>query len=73
MYGVRLNSLDDGEPAQHAGVKEGDVVIEFGGVPIRTEEEFLSRVRRAEPYSTVKVVVMRGEQRVEIPVNLGRN
>jgi S1-C subfamily serine protease len=73
MYGVQLNSLDDGEPAQRAGVKEGDIVIEFGGVPIRTEEEFLSRVRRAEPYSTVKVVVMRGGQRVEIPVNLGRN
>ena len=73
MYGVRLNSLEDGEPAQRAGVREGDIVIEFGGVPIRTEEEFLSRVRRAEPYSTVKVVVMRGDQRLAIPVNLGRN
>jgi membrane-associated protease RseP (regulator of RpoE activity) len=73
MYGVQLNSLDDGEPAQRAGIKEGDIVIEFGGVPIRTEEEFLSRVRRAEPYSTVKAVVMRAGQRLEIPVNLGRN
>jgi len=73
VYGVQLNSLEDGEPAQRAGLKEGDVVIEFGGVPIRTEEEFLSRVRRAEPYSTVTVAVMRGGQRVEIPVNLGRN
>jgi membrane-associated protease RseP (regulator of RpoE activity) len=73
VYGVQLDSLEDGEPAQRAGVKEGDIVIEFGGVPIRTEEEFLSRVRRAEPYSTVKVVVIRGGQRVEIPVNLGRN
>lgn len=73
VYGVQLNSLEDGEPAQRAGVREGDIVIEFGGVPIRTEEEFLSRVRRAEPYSTVKVVVMRGGQRVEMPVNLGRN
>ena len=73
VYGVQLDSLEDGEPAQRAGVKEGDIVIEFGGVPIRTEEEFLSRVRRAEPYSTVKVVVMRGGQRVEMPVNLGRN
>lgn len=73
VYGVQLNSLEDGEPAQRAGVKEGDIVIEFGGVPIRTEEEFLSRVRRAEPYSTVKVAVMRGGERVEIPVNLGRN
>jgi serine protease Do len=73
LYGVQLNSIEDGEPADRAGVKKGDIVIEFGGVPIRTEEEFLSRVRRAEPYSTVKVVVMRGGQRVEIPVNLGRN
>jgi S1-C subfamily serine protease len=73
MYGVQLNSLEDGEPADRAGVRKGDIVTEFGGVPIRTEEEFLSRVRRAEPYSTVKVVVMRDGQRVEIPVNLGRN
>ena len=73
MYGVQLHSLDDGEPAQRAGVREGDIVIEFGGVPIRTEEEFLSRVRRAEPYSTVTAVVMRAGQRLEIPVNLGRN
>ena len=73
IHGVQLNELDDGEPALRAGVKVGDIVIEFGGVPIRTEEEFLSRVRRAEPYSTVKVVVMRDGQRVEIPVNLGRN
>lgn len=73
IYGVQVNSLEDGEPAQHAGVKEGDIVIEFNSVPIRTEEEFLSRVRRAEPYSTVKVVVMRSGERIEIPVNLGRN
>lgn len=73
MYGVQLNSLEEGEPAMRAGVKEGDVVIEFGGVPIRTEAEFLSRVRRADPYSTVKLIVLRAGQRVEIPVNLGRN
>ncbi len=46
-------------------------MIEFDGVPIRTEDEFLMRVRRALPYSTVKVVVMRGEgdvkEKVEIP------
>lgn len=73
MYGVQLEKLEEGEPALRAGVREGDIVIEFGGVPIRTEEEFLSRVRRAEPYSTVKVGVMRDGQRTEIPVNMGRN
>ena len=73
MYGVELNKIEEGEPADRAGVREGDIVIEFGGVPIRTEAEFLSRVRRADPYSTVKIVVMRAGQRLEIPVNMGRN
>lgn len=73
MYGVRLNKLEEGEPAERAGIKEGDIVIQFGDTPIRTEEEFLSRVRRAEPYSTVKITVMRDGQKLEIPVNLGRN
>ena len=59
-------------PADMAGIKEGDIVIEFDGVPIRTTEELLSRIRRAVPYSTVKVVVLRGEERIEIPVKMGK-
>jgi hypothetical protein len=30
------------------------------------------RVRRALPYSTVKVVVFRGEEKLEIPVKMGK-
>jgi S1-C subfamily serine protease len=47
-------------------------VTEFDGVPIRTTDEFLMRVRRALPYSTVKVVVFREGQKLEIPVKLGK-
>lgn len=72
IYGVKLNSLYRSRPADLAGIKEGDVVIEFDGVPIRTPDEFLMRVRRALPYSTVNVVVMRGEEKLEIPVKLGK-
>lgn len=72
IYGVKLNSLLQSRPADLAGIKEGDVVIEFDGVPIRTTDEFLMRVRRALPYSTVKVVVMRGEEKLEIPVKMGK-
>lgn len=72
IYGVKLNSLLQSRPADIAGIKEGDVVIEFDGVPIRTTDEFLMRVRRALPYSIVKVVVMRGEEKLEIPVKMGK-
>ena len=72
MFGVRLGDILSNRPADIAGVKAGDIVIEFDGIPIRTSEEFLSRVRRALPYSTVKLVVMRGDERVEIPVKMGK-
>jgi len=72
MVGVQLNSIETNNPADIAGIKEGDIVIQFGDAPIRTEEEFLSRVRRALPYSTVKVVVIRNGERLEIPVKMGR-
>jgi S1-C subfamily serine protease len=72
MFGVRLDEINKSMPADMAGIKQGDVVIEFDGVPIRTGDELLSRIRRAIPYSTVKVVVMRGEERVEIPVKMGK-
>jgi S1-C subfamily serine protease len=72
LHGVRLGSLYSSRPADMAGVKEGDIVIEFNGTPIRTEDELSMRVRRAVPYSTITLVVMRGEEKLEIPVKIGR-
>ena len=78
IYGVRLGTILRSRPADIAGIKENDIVIEFDGVPIRTPDEFLMRMHRALPYSTVNVVVMRpgvpGEniEKLEIPVKLGK-
>lgn len=72
MFGVQLNGVYPSRPADLAGVRNGDVVIEFDGIPIRTPEELGMRVSRAVPYSTVKLVVMRGEEKLEIPVKVGR-
>ena len=72
ISGVRLDEITGNYPADIAGVKEGDVVIQFDDTPIRTIEELVMRIRRAVPYSTVKLVVMRGTERLEIPVKMGR-
>lgn len=72
MFGVRLGEILANRPADIAGVKEGDIVLEFDGIPIRTEGEFLSRVRRAEPYSTIILLVLRGQEKIEIPVKMGK-
>ena len=72
MYGVQLDTVYQSRPADMAGIKKGDIVIEFDGIPIRTPEELVTRVHRALPYSTVKVVVIRGDQKLEIPVKMGK-
>ncbi len=72
MFGVRVDDISTNMPADMAGVKKGDIVIEFDKVPIRTSGELRSRVLRAIPYSTVTIVVMRGPERIEIPVKMGR-
>jgi S1-C subfamily serine protease len=76
LYGVKLGTVLRSRPADIAGIKEDDIVIEFDGVPIRTPDEFLMRVRRALPYSTVNLTIMRGEgdtfEKIEIPVKLGK-
>lgn len=84
IRGVILNSILNSRPADLAGIKNGDIVVEFDGVPIRHEQEFLMRVRRALPYTTVKVVVMRPKdepptegqmpefEKLEIPVKMGK-
>ncbi len=72
IFGVKVNDISQSRPADLAGVKEGDIIIEFDGTPIRTPEELSSRVIRSIPYSTVKVVLMRGSEKIEIPVKMGK-
>ncbi|HEY0405750.1 MAG TPA: PDZ domain-containing protein [Pyrinomonadaceae bacterium] len=73
ISGIQLNSIRRNYPGYIAGMRDGDIVIEFDGVPIRTYAELESRTRRAAPESTVKVVLMRGSERVEIPVKVGED
>jgi PDZ domain len=72
IYGVKLDWVEASLPADMAGIKVGDIIIEFGGVPIRTPGELKSRIWRAIPYETVDVVLMRGDQKLKIPVKMGR-
>ena len=72
IYGVQLNKILTNEPADIAGLKEGDIVIEFGGIPIRTVAELVARDHRTIPYTTVKAVIIRDGQQLEIPIKLGK-
>ncbi|MGH9900538.1 MAG: PDZ domain-containing protein [Pyrinomonadaceae bacterium] len=71
IYGVRLGEVMRNRPGYIAGLREGDIVLEFDGAPVRTGADFVARIERALPDSVVKVVVIRGVERLEIPVRMG--
>lgn len=71
IYGVRLDEVYKNRPAYLAGLRDGDIIIQFDEALIRTSGELNDRIDRALPGSTVKIVLMRGSERLEIPVKMG--
>ena len=72
ISGVKLNDVKGTGPAILAGLKNGDIIVQFGDTPIRTGEELQMRVRRTEPYTTIPIALFRDGQRMEIPVKFAR-
>lgn len=71
-FGVQIDWVEENGPAALFGVKTGDIITDFDNIPIRTEQEFLSRVRRAIPYKTVYIGLIREGQRIVLPVKIGK-
>jgi membrane-associated protease RseP (regulator of RpoE activity) len=72
VYGVELDGVERNGPADIAGLKKGDIIITFGGQPIRTAGDLRYRAGAATPGDVVDVVVVRNGQQVTIPVKMGR-
>jgi membrane-associated protease RseP (regulator of RpoE activity) len=68
--GVALGTLTPGGPAERAGLKAGDVVVQFGGRPIAGTPEFAVELGKHHSGDLVKVQVQRGQQHLNFDVTL---
>lgn len=64
--GMHLSGVTPGSPADKAGIKTGDIIIEFGGTPIDDLYSYTDALRSHKPGDSVKVVVLRAGQRLEL-------
>jgi serine protease Do len=69
--GVAINEVMEGSPAEKAGLKRYDVIVEFESQPVEKGTEFLNRVSKLEPGSKVQLVVLRDNKREKATVTLG--
>lgn len=67
--GVAITSVEPESPAAVAGLREGDVVKEFDGRPVRMPGDVVRRVRAHKPGDRARLTVTRGEASVSIDVS----
>src|SRR5688572_203356 len=61
--GVFVDSVREGSPAANAGVRSGDIILDFADERIRSVRQFTRVVQESAPRRAVSVVVVRGTER----------
>jgi aminopeptidase YwaD len=69
--GYKISGVSEGGPAQLAGLKGGDIIVEFGGKKISNIYDFTYALGDFVPGDVVDVVVKRGEEQITFKVKLG--
>jgi serine protease Do len=64
--GVVIEQVTESSAAAKAGLKAGDVVVQFDGEQVRSASQFTRLVRETPVGRSVKMSVMRGGSRVEL-------
>lgn len=70
VAGVGAAEGVEAAPAERAGIRPGDRVVEIEGVQVRTWDELVNAVR-ARPNQTVRILVERDGRRLDKSVTLG--
>jgi aminopeptidase YwaD len=68
--GVRFSDVKPGSPAAKAGLKAGDVLVQFGEKPIKNLYDFTDALRRSKVGDVVQVTVLRDGKPVTASVKL---
>lgn len=69
-YGALIASVEEGLPADKAGIKEQDVVLEINGQKVKDHTDFRLRVAEHTPGNKVTLKIYRDGKILTIPVTL---
>jgi len=69
--GLRLTGVREGSPAADAGIRGGDIVLEFGGREVADIYGYTYALQAHEPGDAVEIVVLRDGERLTLTAVLG--
>lgn len=68
LTGVVIEDVSEESPAAKAGLKKGDIVVEFDGERVRSVRQFTRLVQETPAGRKTPAAVMRGGQRVSVTI-----
>ena len=69
--GVLVADVMKDSPAEGGGMKAGDIIIDFGGMPVKEVTELQKRVAAVQPGQPVPVTVLRDRRPTKLTVKIG--
>ena len=70
--GVGISRVSENSPAEKAGLKKGDVVLQFDGEPVTSSRKLLRLIGEAAPEQSVRLTISRNGSEQQLTVTLGK-
>ncbi|MGA9406590.1 MAG: PDZ domain-containing protein [Bacteroidota bacterium] len=71
--GAYVSDVVDDSPADSAGVKEGDVIVEFNNKTIDDADDLLRAVQKSKPGTRTSIVVIRNNEKKSLTISVGKS
>jgi len=69
--GILVAKVVENSPAEEAGLKQGDVIVELDGNPVEKVAKFRNRIALTHPGTKVTLTIVRDGKKQEIKVKIG--
>jgi S1-C subfamily serine protease len=68
--GLLVRIVEEGSPADRAGLREGDLLVELGGNTLHTPDDLHDVLRSTRPDTAMTARILRGAEQLELDIQL---
>jgi Do/DeqQ family serine protease len=71
VRGVLVRQIEERSPAERAGLRQGDVILTFNGIPVSDGNSLRNQVASTQPGTEVTLTIFRDGREQQVQVTLG--